>query len=320
MSQLAIRCQGIRKTYAGKPPVEALRGVDLEVEQGECFGVLGPNGAGKTTAIEIMEGLLPATDGEVEILGRRWDADADEIRHNIGITLQETNFSDKLTVREILALFRSFYRDGVSPWDVMARVSLEEKAHAWVKTLSGGQKQRLAVASALVGDPQLLFLDEPTTGLDPNSRRQIWEIVEELRQMGRTILLTTHYMEEAERMCDRVAIIDRGRIIASGTPHELVSRIGGGHMIEITLADDGQRLHVEAERTWSELEGVTSVSLDGNRVRLAVTETHTVIPALLDRIRQQNLELSSMVTRHASLEDVFVEITGRHLHDGEQAE
>ncbi len=316
MSELAIRCQAIRKTYAGKPPVEALRGIDLDVKQGECFGVLGPNGAGKTTAIEIMEGLLPATDGDVEILGRRWESDADGIRHNIGITLQETNFSDKLTVREILSLFRSFYRDGLTPQDAMARVSLEEKADAWVKTLSGGQKQRLAVASALVGNPQLLFLDEPTTGLDPNSRRQIWEIVEGLRRMGRTILLTTHYMEEAERMCDRVAIIDRGLIIASGTPHELVSRIGGGHMIEITLTNG---LPTESV-AWSDLDGVTNVSNDGNRVRLAVTETHTVIPALLDRIRRQNMDLSSMVTRHASLEDVFVELTGRHLHDEEQAE
>ncbi len=215
---LAIECRNLVKTYDGKPPVEAVRGLDLAIEQGECFGLLGPNGAGKTTTIEIIEGLLDATSGEVEVLGYRWGRQDDEIRQRIGISLQETRLSEKLSVRETLSLFRSFYRQGIEPEQAMARVSLEEKAKSWVKNLSGGQKQRLAVACALVGDPELLFLDEPTTGLDPQSRRQLWEIIRQFREAGRTVLLTTHYMDEAERLCDRVAIVDHGKVIALGTP------------------------------------------------------------------------------------------------------
>src|SRR5690349_21697832 len=177
----AIRCHQLVKTYAGRPPVEAVRGRDLEIERGECFGLLGPNGAGKTTTIEIIEGLLPPTYGDVEVLGRKWrDAD-DEIRQRIGISLQETRLSDKLSVRETLTLFHSFYRQGIEPDEAMRRVALEEKARAWVSKLSGGQRQRLAVACALVGDPDLLFLDEPTTGLDPQSRRGLWDIIRGFR-------------------------------------------------------------------------------------------------------------------------------------------
>ena len=181
---LAIRCQNLVKTYAGRPPVEAVRGIDLEVEQGQCFGVLGPNGAGKTTTIEMIEGLLPATGGQVHVLGLRWDTDANAIRQRIGISLQETRLSERLSVLETITLFRSFYQQGMEPDDVMRSVSLESKAQAWIKTLSGGQKQRLAVACALVGDPDLLFLDEPTTGLDPQSRRQLWDIIRGYRQRG----------------------------------------------------------------------------------------------------------------------------------------
>src|SRR5438105_4548410 len=223
---LAIRVRELVKTYPGKPPVEAVRGLDLEVPPGECFGLLGPNGAGKTTTLEIVEGLLDATSGDVEVLGMRWDHDEMNIRRRIGISLQETRLADKLTVREVIALFRSFYPSGITPAEAIARVSLEEKARTYVEKLSGGQRQRLAVACALVGDPELLFLDEPTTGLDPQSRRQLWEILRTLRAQGRTILLTTHYMDEAERLCDRVAIIDHGKVIALGTPKELIARLG----------------------------------------------------------------------------------------------
>src|SRR5690348_3907142 len=218
---LAIRCSRLVKIYDGRPPVEAVRGLDLAVETGECFGLLGPNGAGKTTTIEILEGLLPATSGDVEVLGRRWGDDDDWIRQRIGISLQETKLSEKLSVLETLTLFRSFYREGIAPEEAMREVSLGEKARAWVGKLSGGQKQRLAVACALVGDPQLLFLDEPTTGLDPQSRRQLWEVIRSYRDRGRTVLLTTHYMDEAERLCDRVAIVDLGRVMAIGTPPQL---------------------------------------------------------------------------------------------------
>src|SRR5512135_1180379 len=217
--EVAIRARNLRKTYEGK--VEAVCGLDLEILAGECFGLLGPNGAGKTTTIEILEGLLEPTGGEVEVLGRRWDAHARELRELLGISLQETRLSEKLTVRETIELFASFYNRPRSADTVMEELSLTEKADAWVGKLSGGQKQRLAVATALVGNPKVLFLDEPTTGLDPQSRRQLWDIVRQFQKRGGTILLTTHYMDEAEKLCDRLAIIDHGKIIAEGSPAEL---------------------------------------------------------------------------------------------------
>src|ERR1051326_1693399 len=233
----AIRCRNLIKRYEGKPPVDAVRGLDLAVETGECFGLLGPNGAGKTTTIEIIEGLLEPTSGEVEVLGLSWGRQNDEIRQRIGISLQETKLSEKLSVLETLTLFRSFYRRGLDPEEAMRRVSLEEKASAWVGKLSGGQKQRLAVACALVGDPDLLFLDEPTTGLDPQARRQLWDIIRDFGKQGRTVLVTTHYMDEAERLCDRVAIVDQGKVIAEGSPRELIASLGGEHIIDFSVAE-----------------------------------------------------------------------------------
>src|SRR5262249_3831917 len=202
---------------------------------GECFGLLGPNGAGKTTTVEILEGLNKPTSGDVEVLGMNWRHDESAIRERIGVTLQDTRFPDKQTVREMLTLFRSFYRTGLEPDQVLARVSLEAKANSYVETLSGGQQQRLAVAIALVGDPELLFLAEPTTGLAPHSGRQLWDVIRDLRDRGRTTVLTTHYMDEAERLCDRVAIIDHGKIIALGSPGELIARIGGEHIVEFAV-------------------------------------------------------------------------------------
>lgn len=312
MKSLAIRCSDVRKTYPAKPPVEALRGLDLEVIEGECFGVLGPNGAGKTTLIEILEGLLAPTVGHVEVLGRKWDDEPDAIRQQIGISLQETRFSEKLTVLETLQLFRSFYSSGLDPAAAMVRVSLEEKSRSWIRNLSGGQKQRLAVAAAIVGDPQLLFLDEPTTGLDPQSRRQLWEIISSFRNQGRTVMLTTHYMEEAERLCDRVAIVDQGRVIAMGTPRELIAGLGGEHVVEFTLESESG-----TQSDWADLPAVTGSTLDGGCHRLTVTQPHVVIPTMLERIQQRGAKLASLTTRHASLEDVFVNLTGRHLADEE---
>jgi ABC-2 type transport system ATP-binding protein len=311
----AIQCQQLYKRYDGKPPVEAVRGLDLNVHTGECFGLLGPNGAGKTTTIEILEGLLDATSGEVEILGRRWGGDANGIKQRIGISLQETKLSEKLTVSETLTLFRSFYRSGLQPDDAIGRVGLEEKANARVGKLSGGQKQRLAVACALVGDPELLFLDEPTTGLDPQSRRQLWDIIREMRQQGRTILLTTHYMEEAERLCDRVAIVDHGKLIALGSPMELISSLGGEHVIEFSL---GNGITNDVPR-FDELPTVRFSRQDGESFCLSVTEPHVALPALLDRLKSQGRELTRLTTRHASLEDVFVTLTGRHLREDAEA-
>src|SRR5260370_5779423 len=230
---LAIECRGLRKTYDRK--VEALRGLDLEISEGECFGLLGPNGAGKTTAIEILEGLLNPTSGEVRILGYTWQTHARELREWMGISLQETRLSEKLTVRETIELFASFYRRPKPTEEVLAELELTEKSDSWVGKLSGGQRQRLAVATALVANPRILFLDEPTTGLDPQSRRQLWEIIREFQRHGGTVLLTTHYMDEAERLCDRLAIIDYGQIIPAGTPAELIYRLGGPHMCECSV-------------------------------------------------------------------------------------
>lgn len=314
----SIQCHDLVKTYPGKPPVEAVRGIDLSVKEGECFGLLGPNGAGKTTTIEVLEGLLPATSGDVEVLGMRWKRDDDAIRQRIGISLQETRMSDKLTVHETLKLFRSFYRRGIEPEEAIARVSLQEKAKTWVKNLSGGQRQRLAVAAALVGDPTLLFLDEPTTGLDPHSRRELWEIIQDAGKQGRTVLLTTHYMEEAERLCDRVAIVDQGKVIALGTPQELISGLGGEHIVELSL--EGTETEWQAAEVWEGLPTVTSCRIEDGAVQLAATEPHTLIPVLIERIAGQDWRLADLTIRHACLDDVFVKLTGRQLDEDEKTE
>src|SRR5437879_1153785 len=230
----AIQCRDLRKNYDGK--VEAVRGLSLEIETGECFGLLGPNGAGKTTTIEILEGLLQPTSGEVSILGHTWHENERQLREWMGISLQETRLSEKLSVRETIELFASFYREPRSSDEVLEQLQLAEKADAWVGKLSGGQRQRLAVATALVGNPKILFLDEPTTGLDPQSRRQLWDVIRAFQQNGGTVLLTTHYMDEAERLCDRLAIIDHGQIIAEGSPADLINRLGGHHVVEFSVS------------------------------------------------------------------------------------
>ena len=278
--------------------------------------MLGPNGAGKTTTIEILEGLTLPDSGDVEILGARWSdgAAGRALRERLGIQLQETQLADKLQVGEVLALFRSFYNQSHTVDEVLALVELEEKRKARVVTLSGGQKQRLAVACALVSKPELLFLDEPTTGLDPQSRRQLWEIIRRFRAEGGTVLLTTHYMEEAERLCDRVAIMDHGKVISLGTPPELIASLGADHVIEFALVDGGADDLPEALRA---LSGVTAVrpAVAGGSVALTVKELHRTLPALLALLQQRRLELSSLTTHHATLDDVFVSLTGRQLRD-----
>jgi ABC-2 type transport system ATP-binding protein len=306
----AIQCRDLRKTYDGK--VEAVRGLNLEIEAGECFGLLGPNGAGKTTTIEILEGLLQPTSGKVTILGHTWEKHTRELREWLGISLQETRLSEKLSVRETIELFASFYRQPRSSAEVMEALQLTEKADAWVGKLSGGQRQRLAVATALVGNPKILFLDEPTTGLDPQSRRQLWEIVRTFQRHGGTVLLTTHYMDEAERLCDRLAIIDHGQVIADGTPSDLIERLGGHHVVEFAANDNSDAASLDR---WKTLPGVESVRHEDGIVCLNVREPHGTIPALLDAVRARNSQLLHLSTRQASLEDVFVNLTGRHLRD-----
>ncbi|MEE9296303.1 MAG: ABC transporter ATP-binding protein [Phycisphaerae bacterium] len=312
---LAVRCKDLRKRYdSRKRAVDALNGLDLEIQVGECFGLLGPNGAGKTTTVEILEGLLKQTSGYAEVLGGTWNGyDGDDIRQRIGISLQETRFNEKLSVRETITLFRSFYHAGREPQEVIEMVDLTEKRDAWVGKLSGGQKQRLAVACALVGDPELLFLDEPTTGLDPQSRREIWDIVREQRSRSRTTLITTHYMDEAQRLCDRVAVIDHGRVIALGSPTELIHRIGGEHVIEFDLRhQDGQSVDVDPQ-AFASLPAVSAARREAGGFSLTVSEPHVALPALVTKLQSESLELARLITRHVSLEDVFVTLTGRHL-------
>jgi ABC-2 type transport system ATP-binding protein len=303
--EAAIACRGLVKHYGA---VEAVRGLDLEVRKGECFGLLGPNGAGKTTTIEILEGLNDPTSGEVTVLGRSWNGDERALREKLGITLQETHLPDKLTVVEVLRLFRSFYQRGHAVEEVMARVALDEKRNARYEHLSGGQKQRLAVACALVGDPELLFLDEPTTGLDPQSRRQLWDLVIGFRAGGGTVLLTTHYMEEAERLCDRVGIVDHGQMIALGTPRELIASLGGQEVIEFVAPGlDAAAL--------SALPSVVAARRVADGWALTVREVHVALPALLAHLTSKSAPLQRLSTHHATLEDVFVTLTGRQLRE-----
>lgn len=304
----ALFVRGLRKTYSD---VVAVAGVDLDAHQGECLGLLGPNGAGKTTTIEICEGLTEPDTGTVELLGLNWKSSAAELRQRIGIQLQETQLAEKLTVDETVRLFRSFYRQGPSLDDVIGRVQLEEKRNSRVGGLSGGQKQRLAMACALVGDPDLLFLDEPTTGLDPQARRQLWDLVEDLKNTGRTIILTTHYMDEAERLCDRVAIMDHGKIIALGTSRELISSIGGEHVIEFAVAGASP----PELTTLEALEGVRTARRDGGTYQLSVSELHRSVPAVFAELARSGNKLVEFRTHSATLEDVFVSLTGRHLRE-----
>jgi ABC-2 type transport system ATP-binding protein len=305
---IALNCEGVVKRYGS---VTAVDGLDLKVLRGECFGLLGPNGAGKTTTIEILEGLLHADAGDVQVLGLRWANDAAALRLRLCIQLQETQLADKLTVEETLRLFRSFYPSGPTVGELLDIVELAPKRESWVSKLSGGQKQRLSVACALAGRPDLLFLDEPTTGLDPQSRRQLWEVLERFREAGGTILITTHYMDEAHAVCDRVGIMDQGKLIALGTPRELVASLGAEHVVEFALAEDAA---IETPLL-AALPGVRDVRQDEAHLHLSTSELHRTVPALLDLLTMRQATLSQLGTHSATLEDVFVTLTGRQLRD-----
>ncbi|ANM32038.1 ABC transporter ATPase [Acidobacteria bacterium Mor1] len=305
-----IHCRGVRKHFGD---VRAVDGLDLEIPPRTCFGLLGPNGAGKTTTISMLVGLERQDQGEVEVLGRSWDRDARGIRQRIGVQLQETQLLEKLSVAELVRLFRCFYGRGRPVEEILERVGLREKAGARYSTLSGGQKQRLALGCALVGDPELLFLDEPTTGLDPQARRRVWEIVEELRSAGRSVLLTTHYMDEAERLCDRIVVIDHGKAIADGTPSELIGLLGASGLVELILAEqDGER----AEALCRDLPAVVRCQREGSRIRLHTDDTRRVLPRLVEKLEEAGVAYKDLHTHRPTLEDVFVHLTGRSLRDG----
>ena len=306
---LALRCSGLVKRYGD---LLAVNGLDLAVRRGECFGLLGPNGAGKTTTIEILEGLLTHDAGDVEVLGMRWGASDRALRQRLGIQLQETQLNDKLTVTETLRLFRSFYDRSRPVDEVLSVVELESKRDSRVGALSGGQKQRLAIGCALVGEPDLLFLDEPTTGLDPQSRRQLWSLLERFRAGGGTILLTTHYMDEAEILCDRIAIVDHGRVIALGTPAELIASLGAAQVVAFALEEGAVGLGPAELRA---LPGVRDVITEDGQTQLIASEVHVTVPALLGALAARDARLSLLTTHGATLEDVFVRLTGRHLRD-----
>jgi ABC-2 type transport system ATP-binding protein len=305
-----LLCRGLVKRYG---TVVAVDGLDLEVRRGECFGLLGPNGAGKTTTIEILEGLQRPDAGEVRVLGETWGPRDADLRARLGMQLQETKLSEKLTVFETLRLFRSFYTESATVDEVLALVELESKRDARCGTLSGGQKQRLAVACAIVGRPDVLFLDEPTTGLDPQSRRQLWSVLEAFRARGGTILLTTHYMEEAATLCDRIAIVDRGKVIALDTPRNLVASLGASQIVEFALAEGTTQPTVAALLT---LPGVQDVRVENGSRVLVTTGVHLTVPALLAQLGSEKAGLALLATHSATLEDVFVSLTGRHLRDG----
>ncbi|MCG6954835.1 MAG: ABC transporter ATP-binding protein [Gemmatimonadetes bacterium] len=305
----AIRCRSLAKRYKD---VIAVDGIDLDVPSGECFGLLGPNGAGKTTTVEMIEGLVAPDGGEVEVLGLCWERDAIALRERMGVALQETRLAERLKVVEVIRLFRSFYSEGHDVEEILDVVELGEKRDAWVEKLSGGQRQRLAIACALVGNPDILFLDEPTTGLDPQSRRQLWDVIEQFKSRGGTVVLTTHYMEEAERLCEHVAVMDHGKVIALGSPRELIASLGADHVIEFALGDGAPSL---PESVLAALPGVEAVRHDGPRYTLTAAEPHCVIPALMVELERRGVAMTELLTHQASLEDLFLSLTGRHLRD-----
>jgi ABC-2 type transport system ATP-binding protein len=308
MSSLAIEVERLVKRF---DDVVAVDGIDFAVQTGTCLGLLGPNGAGKTTTVEILEGLQQPTSGRVRVLGRSWAREPDAIRERIGVALQETRFHERLSVEETIALFRSFYPRGLAVDQAIAQVALEEKRGARVGTLSGGQRQRLALAVGLVADPELLFLDEPTTGLDPVSRRDLWTIIEALKGRGRTVVLTTHYMEEAAVLCDDIVIVDHGRVVARGSPGELVHSLGGEQLVEF-VADPS--LPAEALQA---VPGLSGRRERNGTVSLSVQALHEAVPAVLRIAESQGSRLIRLSTRAATLDDVFLALTGRSLEEPE---
>ena len=308
---LALSARNLTKRYGD---LTAVDGIDLAVRRGTCVGLLGPNGAGKTTTIEMLEGLKTPDGGAIQILDRAWARDAHEIRERIGVQLQDTKLEDKITVAEAIGLFASFYRNRRPLNEVLGEVGLEEKKDARFESLSGGQKQRLAIACALVNRPELLFLDEPTTGLDPQARRRVWEIVEAFKREGGTVLLTTHYMEEAERLSDEVVIIDRGKVIESGQPRDVVARLGAEAVVELQFVDGSADGAIDDELLRA-IPGIQAIRREPNALVLTTTAVQSTVGALLGVLKERDVALEDLRTHRPTLEDVFVSLTGKHLRD-----
>lgn len=306
MANSVIQVENLVKRYGD---VEAVRGVSFNVEEGEVFGLLGPNGAGKTSTVEILEGLRTLDSGRVSVCGFDPQRDSDALKHEIGAALQSTSLPDKLRVMEALRLFASFYKRRRIPEELLKRFGLEEKRNAFYSQLSGGQKQRLALAMALVNDPTVVFFDEPTAGLDPQVRREIYDIIEELRREKKTIVMTTHYIEEAERLCDRVAIVDHGKVIALGSPRDLKAHSGGTTRIEVRLSKQ------ETNGTLKDLDGVIDARQVGDTYVLHSQRPPQAIVSLVKHLETQGNDLISLEIATPSLEDVFIEMTGRRLRD-----
>jgi ABC-2 type transport system ATP-binding protein len=306
MSEFALKVRGLRKRY---PKVLAVDGLDLEVMRGEVFGLLGPNGAGKTTTLEIIEGITPRDAGDIEILGMSWDHHGREIRSRIGVQLQSTSLFNKITPKEALELYGSYYPKSRTAGELLELVQLTEKAGAYHVTLSGGQQQRLAIALALVNDPELVFLDEPTTGLDPQARRSLWDVVRHIKSEGRTVILTTHYMEEAETLCDRLAIMDQGRALCSGSPLELIQELKIPSVVE--LAFDGRSPDPsEFARTLGQ-----TVEARGDLWEIPTQDPKSMLSRLLECAESAQVPFQQVHVRRATLEDVFLHRTGRSLRD-----
>ena len=290
MTKYVVEVSNLRKTYGD---IEALKGINFEVKRGEIFTLIGPNGAGKTTTLEIIEGLRKKDSGKVKVFGEDTEKGISRIKPKIGVQLQHGALYERLTVKEILSLFSSFYRKRIGIDTILEKVALKEIAHKWTETLSGGQLQRLRIATTLVNDPELIFLDEPTTGLDPQSRRYIWSLIEDLREEGKTVLLTTHYMEEAEKLASRVAIIDRGIIIAIGTPEELIDKYGG---------EAGMYTRVIEKKEEKEY-------------RINLKNSGFEAPQILQDFAKKGIEVKYVEIKSPTLEDVFINLTGKELRD-----
>jgi ABC-2 type transport system ATP-binding protein len=309
MNQMnAISVRGLRKSYGD---FEAVKGIDFEVRTGEVFGLLGPNGAGKTTTVEILEGIRQRSAGDVRVLEYDPDRQKKQLKDRIGVCLQATNLPDKIKVVEALQLFGSLYSRMLNPDDVLKRLQLSDKRDAYYSTLSGGQKQRLAIALALINDPSLLFLDEPSTGLDPQVRLEIHSLIEQMRDEKRTILMTTHYIEEAERLCDRVAIVDSGKIIAIGTPRELQDRSAGKSTIEIVCEQSLDGLQLPE---WPESTG-TKLSENKRGMTVASLRPARTLVEIVKWVDAQGLGLEDVHLKRPTLEDVFIELTGKRLRE-----